>query len=60
MFSTYGKVQLNFSTIPTLKIMELGFCLAFPWPDPGLSLRLNCDRNRSIHNKSSVKNNHVL
>jgi hypothetical protein len=48
MFSTYGKLHLNFSTIPMLKIMELGFCLAFPRPDPGLSLRLNnCDRTRS-------------
>jgi hypothetical protein len=30
-----------------LKITELGFCLAFPWPDPGLSLRLNCDQTCS-------------
>jgi hypothetical protein len=48
MFSTYRKLQLNFSTIPMLKITELGFCLAFPWPDSGLSLRLNCDRTSSI------------
>ena len=49
MFSTYGKLQLNVSTIPMLKITELGFCLAFPWPEPGLSLRLNCDRTCSYH-----------
>jgi hypothetical protein len=28
--------------------MKLCFCLAFPWPDPGLSLCLNCDRTRNI------------
>ncbi len=44
MFSTYMKLQLNFYTIPTLKITDLGFCLAFPWPDPGLSLLLNCEQ----------------
>ncbi len=35
MFSTYGKLQLSFSTIPMLKITEFGFCLAFAWLLPG-------------------------
>jgi hypothetical protein len=39
MFSNYGKLQLNYSTTPTLKITELGCCLAWSWPDPGLSHR---------------------
>jgi hypothetical protein len=40
MFSTYGELQLNFSTIPMLKITELGFCLAFALLLPGFCLAL--------------------
>jgi hypothetical protein len=54
IFSTYRKLHLNFSTVPALKITELGFCLAFPWPDPGLSLRLNCDQTCFYLNVSQV------
>lgn len=51
----YRKLQLKFPTVPTLKIMQHGCCLARGWTEPKIPVCLNFDRICSNLSSSKIQ-----